>query len=184
MSAGLKRAFVAVVPPDDVLDAIEGLLERPKSSRFAWTHRDQWHITLQYYGRIADVDGLKDGVRAAAAAWDPIRIWMQGGGAFPNPKNARVFWLGVGGSDALIDLHATVAAATRTFIERRDRIPLMPHLTLARLKRVTDLVADVDALADAPVGVPWTVAELLLLESEPRSGGAVYIEQGRFPLGG
>ena len=61
---------------------------------------------------------------------------------------------------------------------------MVPHLTLARLKRATDLTADVDVLAGALVGVPWTVTELLLLESETRRGGAVYTEQGRFKLGG
>lgn len=185
-AAGLKRAFLAVVPPDPVLDAIDGLLERPKSSRFVWTRRDQWHITLQFYGRVADIGNLMEGIRAAAAAWDPFELAMQGGGAFPNPKNGRVFWLGVADADAdaLIDLHATVAAATKTFIERRDRISLLPHLTLARLKRATDLTPDVEVLAGAPVGVPWTVTELLLLESETRRNGAVYTEQGRFKLGG
>jgi 2'-5' RNA ligase len=181
--AALKRAFLAVVPPDEVLDAIESLLERPKSSRFAWTRRDQWHVTLQYYGRVADLDGLHEGVRAAAAAWDPFRIRIEGGGAFPNPKNARVFWLGVGGKDALIDLHATIAAATRPFIDRRDRIALIPHLTLARVKRGNDLTEDVELLAGTMVGVPWTVTEILLLESETRRSGAVYTEQGRYRIG-
>jgi 2'-5' RNA ligase len=95
-----------------------------------------------------------------------------------------VFWLGVANSDPLVDLHATVAAATRTFIDRRDRIALLPHLTLARVKRPTDLTPDIDVLAGAPVGVPWTVRDLLLLESETRRSGAVYTEQGRYPLGG
>jgi 2'-5' RNA ligase len=180
----LKRAFLAIVPPVEVLDPIEALLERPKSSRFAWTRRDQWHVTVQFYGRIADTEGLREGLRAAAAAWDPIPLQVQGGGAFPNPKNARVFWLGVGSADALRDLHATIAAATRTFIGRRDRIDLIPHITMARVKRSTDLTDDVDALAGVVVGVPWTCTDLVLFESEPGPDGAVYVEQDRFALGG
>jgi 2'-5' RNA ligase len=180
----LKRAFLAIVPPVEVLDAIDGLLERPKSSRFAWTRREQWHVTVQYYGRIGDVEGLLDGVRAATAAWDPVPLQVQGGGAFPNPKNARVFWLGVGSADALRDLHATIAAATRSFIDRRDRIDLIPHITMARVKRSTDLTDDVDALAGVVVGVPWTCTELLLFESESGREGSVYVEQDRFTLGG
>ena len=75
---------------------------------FAWTRRDQWHITLQFYGRVDDVDrAARRRSGPAAAASDPVRIAMlRGGGAFPKPKKAQVLWLGVDDSDALIDLHA------------------------------------------------------------------------------
>jgi RNA 2',3'-cyclic 3'-phosphodiesterase len=180
---GLRRAFLAIVPPEEVLDAVDRLLERPKKSMFAWTRRDQWHITMQFYGRVDDPDTLCEGIAAAAAASPPARLVLRGGGAFPNPKKAQVYWLGVDGTDALIDLHALVAAATRDFIGRRDRITLKPHLTLAHLKRSVDLTPDVEALAGVPVGPPWVATELVLLESQSRPGGSVYAEQGRFRLG-
>jgi 2'-5' RNA ligase len=179
----MKRGFLAIVPPPDVLDAIDALLERPKSSKFAWTRREQWHITLQFYGRVDDPDALSDGIRAAAAASEPARLVVRGGGAFPSPRKAQVFWLGVDGIDALLDLHATVAAATRDFIDRRDRIALKPHLTVARLKRSVDLTADVEALEGVAVGRPWTLTELLLLESDTKPSGAVYTEHARFTVG-
>jgi 2'-5' RNA ligase len=180
----MKRGFVAIVPPDEVLDAIDGLLERPKSSTFAWTRRDQWHITLQFYGRVDDPDSLADAIQAAAAASSPVQVAIRGGGAFPTPKRAQILWLGVDGADALIDLHATVAAATRDFIGRRDRISFKPHLTLARLKKNVDLTPDVEALDGVPIGVPWTLRELRLLDSDTRPSGAVYTEYARFALGG
>jgi 2'-5' RNA ligase len=181
---GLKRAFLAVVPPAEVLDAIDQLLERPKSSRFAWTRRDQWHVTMQFYGRVDDVDGLRDALATAAAASVPVRIGIRGGGTFPKPKRAQIFWLGVDNGDALIDLHAAVAAETRAFVSMRDRVAFEPHLTLARLKRTVDLTDDVAALEGVRVGPTWELRELVLFESETRRSGAVYAEQGRFPLGG
>lgn len=180
----LKRAFLAVVPPDEVLDAIDRLLDRPKSSRFAWTRRDQWHVTMQFYGRIDDVDGLQAAIRSATDAARPARIAIRGGGTFPKPKRAQVYWLGVDNGDALIDLHAEIAAATRPFINLRDRAAFEPHLTLARLKRTVDLSEDVDALRNVPVGPAWELRDLVLFESETRRRGAVYTEQARFPLGG
>jgi RNA 2',3'-cyclic 3'-phosphodiesterase len=181
---GLKRAFLAVVPPGEVLDAIDRLLERPKSSRFAWTRRDQWHVTMQFYGRVDDVDGLRAAIRSATDAARPARIAIRGGGTFPKPKRAQVFWLGVDNGDALIDLHAEVAAATRAFVNLRDRAAFEPHLTIARLKRTVDLTEDVDALRNVPIGPAWELRDLVLFESETRRSGAVYTEQGRFPLGG
>jgi 2'-5' RNA ligase len=179
----LKRGFLAIVPPPEVLDAIDALLPRDQSSTFAWTRRDQWHVTLQYYGRVADAETLAEGISAAAAASSPVRLAIRGGGAFPNPKRAHVFWLGVEGRDALIDLHAMVAAATRDFIDKRDNITLQPHLTLARLKKTADLTADVEALDNVPIGVPWTLREVHLLDSDTRPRGAVYTEYESFPLG-
>jgi 2'-5' RNA ligase len=181
---GLKRAFLAVVPPDEVLDAIDGLLERPKRSLFAWTRRDQWHVTMQFYGRVDDVDALQAAIRSATDAAHPVRVAIRGGGAFPMPKRAQVYWLGVDNGDALVDLHAEVTAATRAFISLRDRSTFAPHLTLARVKRAVDLTEDVGALRDVPIGPAWELRELVLLESETRRSGAVYTEQGRFRLRG
>jgi hypothetical protein len=106
-----------------------------------------------------------------------------GGGAFPMPKRAQVYWLGVDNGDALVDLHAEVTAATRAFISLRDRSTFAPHVTLARVKRAVDLTEDVGALRDVPIGPAWELRELVLLESESRRSGAVYTEQGRFRLG-
>lgn len=180
----LKRAFLAIVPPAEVLDAIDRLMERPKQSKFAWTRRDQWHVTLQFYGRVDDPDGLGDGIRAGVRSSVPPRIAIQGGGTFPSPKRAQVFWLGVHGADALVDLHASIVAETRGFIALRDRGSFQPHLTLARLKRSVNLTDDVEVLADVRVGPVWELRELVLYESETRRRGAVYTEQGRFALGG
>jgi len=179
----LTRGFLAIVPPPEVLDSIDALLRRDQSTTFAWTRRDQWHVTLQFYGRVGDAETLAEGIAAAAAASSPVRLAIRGGGAFPNPKRAHVFWLGLDGRDALIDLHAMVAAATRDFIDKRDRISLRPHLTLARLRKTVDLTADVEALDNVPVGVPWTLRELHLFDSDTRSSGAVYTEYETFPLG-
>ncbi len=178
----LKRAFLAVVPPAEVLDAIEVLLERPKSSRFAWTRRDQWHVTMQFFGRVANGEALVAALREPVAATRPMLLRVRGGGAFPRAQKAEVFWLGVEGEDALASLHADVVAAAGSALSRRDRVSYHAHLTLARLKRVTDLRSDVEALDGVTVGPAWTATELKLFESETRPEGAVYTKQARLPL--
>ena len=180
----MRRAFLAIVPPDDVLDAIEALIERRRSSRFAWTRREQWHVTVQFYGRVGDDDALRAALAPSIARVAPLRVQVRGGGAFPTPRRAQVYWLGLDGGDALWDVRDSVVSATEAFIARRDRVAFRPHLTLARLKRATDLTADVAALEHAPIGTPWMLEELTLLESETRSSGAVYTEHARFPLVG
>lgn len=178
----LKRAFLAIVPPAEVLDAIEGLLERSKSSRYAWTRRDQWHVTVQFFGRVADAEALVAALRESVAAVPPMQVRVRGGGAFPYPRKAQVLWLGVEGVDALAALHAELVGAAGDVLARRDRVAFHAHLTLARLKRATDLRGDVEALAGVAVGRAWTVTELKLFESKTRPEGAVYTEQAWLPL--
>jgi 2'-5' RNA ligase len=181
--AALARGFLAIVPPAEVLDAVDALLER-RRGRFRWTRRDQWHVTMQFYGRVGDPDALAAALVDACTTRPPVRLQLRGGGGFPSARRAEVYWLGVDDGDALALLHEVVMDATVQFVARRDRVAFHPHLTLARLSGKLDLSADVDALAGVPVGPPWMADALLLLESETRRGGAVYSEIARIPLGG
>ena len=49
----MPRLFVAVWPPDPVLDAVAGL-DRPPIAGLRWTTRDQWHVTLRFLGPVED----------------------------------------------------------------------------------------------------------------------------------
>ncbi|MBK5288376.1 MAG: RNA 2',3'-cyclic phosphodiesterase [Acidimicrobiia bacterium] len=181
MSA-LKRAFLAVVPPAEVLDAIDGLFDRTGRSKLQWTRRDQWHLTVQYFGKVADDDAL---VGTLAGALDSVAaptVQVRGAGGFPSARRAVVFWLGVADGDPLRAVHRAVAEAAGEFIRPRDLAPFVPHLTLARLKNASKIVDEVDALADVGVGSPWTVDEVVLLESEPGRGGSTYRRIAGFTL--
>ena len=60
----MTRAFVAVRPPDSVLDAVPAIdvpSVRP-------TTREQWHITLQFLGNAADIDAVTDALQRVGGA--------------------------------------------------------------------------------------------------------------------
>ena len=181
MSA-LKRAFLAVVPPAEVLDAIDGLFDRSGRSKFQWTRRDQWHLTVQYFGRVGDADGLVGTLAGALGSATAPTVQIQGAGGFPSARRAVVFWLGVADADPLRTVHRAVAEAAAEFIRPRDLVPFVPHLTLARLKSPSKISDEADALAEVAIGSAWTVDEVALLESESQRGGAVYRRIAGFPL--
>jgi 2'-5' RNA ligase len=56
------RCFVAVWPPDDVLDDLAAL-PRPAATYARWSTRDQWHVTLRFFGELDEA-----GVAAATQA--------------------------------------------------------------------------------------------------------------------
>lgn len=147
-----------------------------------WTTRDQWHLTLQFLGRVGDVDALLDAVRAVASAVAPFEAQLGHGGAFPRPARAAILWVGlVRGADEVTALAAAVARETAKLGYEADEA-FHPHLTLARAKQRRDLRPAVDAIGHEPVGPSWQVTDLVLFESDTRPDGARYTAISRVPL--
>jgi 2'-5' RNA ligase len=186
----LRRAFVAVVPPPAVLDAVERVVApvRPAAPpRLRWMHAGQWHLTLQFLGPVpeSDADDLVDSLRAVLRREHPVTVALGGAGAFPSEKRASVVWIGVDeGGEGLAHLAGAVARATEPFGFEPDRAEFSGHLTVARSPRARPLSNLVRSLGTGPVGPLWDVTEVVLMESDTRRDGAVYREVDRFALGG
>lgn len=156
----IVRLFVAVRPPDNVLDALAGL-RRPERAGVRWTTRPQWHLTLRFLGEVDDpapVVAALDAARPAAcvAAVGP-RVMGLGRGVVVVP---------VGGIE---DLAAAVVAATSGFGAPPEPRPFRGHLTLARARRgsVRDLVGE-------PIDLEFPVDEVRLVHSHLGPDGARY----------
>jgi 2'-5' RNA ligase len=177
------RGFVAVVPPDDVLDAVEATaasIEVPSTARR--TTRPQWHLTLQFLGNKVDFAAVGDALAPLAVRGAPVQLGAAG--AFPTERRGRVLWLGVREGDALlVQLAAAVGALLAPVGYPPEARPYHAHLTLARLKAPADLRPVVGALGPGPVGRAWTAAEVVLFRSKPGRGGSEYTARTRIPLG-
>jgi 2'-5' RNA ligase len=177
----MTRAFVAVVPPPPVLDAVASALGEPDVAGARFTRREQWHVTLQFLGNRVELDDVADALAALALRAGAVRLG--GFGAFPNERRGRVLWLGVAEGAPFL---AQLAAAVGVLLGPRGYPPedraQHPHVTLARCKVPTDLRATVAALRPDPVGPEWLVGDVVLYESLTRSTGARYMERARFSL--
>lgn len=177
------RAFVAVVPPDDVLDAIDDAaasIEVPSTARR--TTRPQWHLTVQFLGNKVDFAVVAGALEPLAIRGAPVQLGAAG--AFPTERRGRVLWLGVREGDALlVQLAAAVGALLAPIGYPPEARPHHAHLTLARLKAPADLRPVVAALGSGPVGRAWTAEEVVLFRSKPGRGGSEYTVRSRFPLG-
>lgn len=180
---GMRRAFLAVVPPPAVLRWTDAAVDsaRALGDGLRWTRTGQRHLTVQFLGPVGEPARLVESVSESVRRVPPFTLGLGGGGAFPNARRASVVWIGVReGSEAMRELAAAVASAPR---EPDDR-PFHPHLTLARVNRARDLrvlVTALDALAPSPT---WTVDDVVLFESTTHADGAVHTEQARFMLAG
>ena len=180
----LDRAFVAVVPPAAVLDAVAGALEpvRAEVVGARWAARERWHCTLRFLGPVPDVDAV---VAALATVDDLPRFSVRvgGAGAFPSARRATVLWAGVtDGVDELTGLAGVVdRAVVRAGLPPAPR-PFRPHVTLARLRHAVDVRRAVAELGEslaalAASATTWPVADVVVFESR---GG--YEEVARLAL--
>lgn len=168
------RLFVAVVPPDDVLDDLEEHLgpRREAGPEIRWTDRHQWHVTLAFLGDVPErrLDDLTEALARSAAKRDPLVLRLSGAGAFPNPYAARVLWAGV--EQVRGDLAAVargIRNAASTVGATPDGTRFSAHVTLGRFHRPTEATRWIRAL-DAWEGPAWRVEELALVESHLGEG--------------
>jgi len=157
----VSRAFIAVRPPESVLDAIAAAPPVPGRA----TTRDQWHVTLQFLGNVEDLNAIQldFDTRAGVAQFGGL-------GLFPG-----VIWLGlVEGADTLAALAQEIAGQLGIVDQRTYH----PHLTLARLKERTKPKLP----AVGAVGAEWRIEEVILYESTLKPTGAEYRPVSRFPL--
>jgi RNA 2',3'-cyclic 3'-phosphodiesterase len=179
----LGRGFLAVVPPDDVLDAVDAAvsgIEVP-SAAARLTARPQWHLTLHFLGNRVDFDAVARALGALAVRRGTVALGAAG--AFPSERRGRILWLGVSEGEALLSqLAAAVGALLEPVGYPPDERPYHAHLTLARLKTPADLRPVVADLGPGTRGRPWTVDEVVLFQSRTHRTGAEYVARARFPL--
>ncbi len=177
----MTRAFVAIRPPDAVLDAVAARTSAVDLEGARRTPRSQWHITVQFLGDEADVDAVIKALQPLRTPRGSLRL--NTAGPVGNPKRSTVFAIGVSeGASWLRALADEVTTRLASLSYVRDERPFFPHLTLARCRRATNMRAAVEAVGPAPIGDPWLVDEVLVYESRLGHGPADHLVRASIPL--
>jgi 2'-5' RNA ligase len=168
------RLFVAVVPPDEVLDDLEQHVEprREAGPEIRWTDRHQWHVTLAFLGSVpeARLDDLTETLARSAARRDRLVLRLSGAGAFPNAYAARILWTGV--EQVRGDLGRAAAGirnAASSVGAAPDGTRFHAHATLGRFHRPTEATRWIRAF-DAYEGPAWRVDRFAVVESHLGEG--------------
>ncbi len=128
------RLFVAIDIPEEVKVGLRALVDRLRPlAKLTWSPIENLHITTKFIGewpepRLAEVETVLRAVRPPGA----IRIAVRGLGWFPNARNPRVFWAGIGLSEKLSRLAGETEKALETIGVPLEQRAFHPHLTLAR----------------------------------------------------
>ena len=170
----MTGAFVAVVPPEVVLDALERATAAVDATRVRRTTRAQWHLTLQFLGDVADLDAVAGVLAPLSVSAGSVRLG--GAGAFPKVRRAQVLWVGAAeGDEYLATLAGEVAARLAPLGFDAENRRYHAHLTLGRTRTATDLRAVVEQLEACELGPAWTVREVVVYESRLLRSGAEYV---------
>ncbi len=183
------RLFIAIELPEGIKAELAQVQQRLKDAGVdaSWTRPEGMHVTLKFLGEIpeAKVPALREGIRSVAQGTGSFALGVEGAGAFPEPKNARVVWIGLSGDvERLRGLQEAIEdAMTRCGLKREARA-FTPHLTLGRIKDIRSRDRWLTAFAgirDSKLS-GFTVTAVSLMQSELRQNGAVYTEVGSVEL--
>ena len=120
----MPRLFVAVWLPDDVLDLIAAL-PRPEVDGLRWTTRDQWHVTMRFFGAV-ELDEAVEALRRLSAPPTTAELGPEVG-----RFGRRILHVPV---DGLERVAAAVVDTTAAVGRPPEDRPFAGHITLARAR--------------------------------------------------
>lgn len=135
------RSFIAVELPEGVKEGLARLrnkLERDEHRFVKWVDPGGIHLTLKFLGNIPfkQVTEITKAIEEAAQGISPFHLEISGLGVFPNLKQPRVFWVGIGGEvDKLSRLQQNIDSALAALGFAKEERSFVPHLTLARIRQ-------------------------------------------------
>ena len=131
------RLFLAINPPDPIREEIAAATSplREAAPSLRWVAPERLHLTVRFLGeqpadRLAELGAAVD---AAVSRHAGAPLVLEGLGAFPNFRRARVVWMGVEPHPRLELLHHDVERACVALGFEPEGRAFRPHLTLARV---------------------------------------------------
>jgi len=182
------RLFIATSFPPEVVDDLTARVARlkPRLPSASWVRPESQHLTFAFLAEQPEslVDEIAPPLTAALGAIARFDATMSGCGFFPNPRHARVGWIGLQPDNQFI----TIANAVRDVVTKNgvelDRADFKPHLTLMRIRdRWPPASIDLfcSTLRDYR-SASFAVKDVTLYSSQLHPNGAIHTPLRRFDL--
>lgn len=184
----MKRIFIAVKtePSTEFNRMYSSLKALLGKERINWVNMDNIHLTLVFLGDTDDeminVAGIV--LRQKCTGFSNFSFTLSGTGVFRNFRDARVIWAGIQDPERLLELNKQIVSGLKDAGFRIEERQFSPHVTLGRIKSITDH----EALKSAIERYRETylqevkVNEVILFESILKPSGPVYRPLGIFRL--
>lgn len=177
------RLFAALSLPDDVAGRLTALMQGVGGA--AWRPRENLHLTLRFFGEVAEpvARDIDVELEAAGQACAPFQLKLKGAGSFGG-ADPHALWIGAAENPALTRLaQACEKAARRAGLAPEPR-KFTPHVTVAYLKYASlDRVQAFTSRYALFETRAFDVGGFTLFESRTRRGGAsLYEPVAEYPL--
>ena len=166
----LIRVFISIPVPDTApLKGIIGDIKGMDGVRPS--PENQMHLTMKFIGDVDDrkVPRIAEAVRKAVEGISPFEISLDGAGAFPNARDARVVWVGAKPADTLKRI-ADGIGDNLAGIKFDDK-PFKSHMTVGRCSYKKDVSILVSKYKDVEF-TRFECREVLVMRSELGPKGA------------
>jgi|LSQX01.3.fsa_nt_gb 2'-5' RNA ligase len=182
------RVFVALPLPDAVAATLASFVQQFDQSRIRWVAQANFHVTLRFLGDIPvdDVKSVSVACARAARVVGPLRLVVEGTGAFPGWHRPSVLWAGLSGETASLRQLATCLEEelVRVGFPPEPR-PFKAHVTLGRCRSSCsrELCQRLQA-AGEKLREPWLADTMVIYQSVLSRLGPSYVALDCVELGG
>jgi 2'-5' RNA ligase len=180
------RLFTGIALSPNIIDRLSAKMNELRPiAKIKWSPPENLHITCRFIGEWPEVR-LPDLTYAlsSVAMPDPIPIQICRFGFFPNPQHPHAFFAGVQAGLSLADLARAIDQALQPLGIAPETRPYLPHVTLARIKKNSDIRAlreHIANMADFDFGA-FDATDFHLFVSKPTATGSVYAKLATYDL--
>ena len=182
------RLFLAATFPAEVLRDLNDRVCRFKIRLPAasWVRAETQHLTFAFLADQPDalVEQISPALTDALAGVPRFEACLRGAGVFPNPRHARVGWVGCEPEQNF----GAVAKAVRDVVTKNgvqlDGADFKPHLTLMRMREgwpPSSVRLFCQSLSDYR-STPFVIDGVTLFSSQLNPKGAIHTPLRSFPL--
>lgn len=182
------RLFIATTFPTAAIAQLSERVARakPRLPPASWARAETQHLTFAFLGeqRPALVDVLVLLLGERLAKMNAFTGELRGCGFFPNPRHARVGWVGAEPRQRFIDVaHAVREGVAAAGIEP-DGKDFQPHLTVMRIRDhwPPPAIETFEAALRDFVSPPFRLDRVTLFSSKLSSNGAIHTALHEFSL--
>lgn len=173
------RIFLAVFPSAEAQAAAARVVERLRrpGDRVSWTKRENLHYTLRFMGELGEsgVARVTEATNQGVVGHPRFEAMLGEAGAFPDPRRARVLWLGLAqGAETLAALARSVEEALRRRGFDRADHAFTSHLTLGRVRQRDQDWSERLVGVSAEPTARFPVDRVLVVQSTLSPGGSRY----------